>query len=229
VTIDARTLRSAPIAVAAVLLIAAGAQFFLAEAITASQWSDPPYSYIVNDISDLGVPEQGEIFGRWIDSPAHLLMNVSLVATGVLSLTAQLLGARLLPLSSRIPVCLLAVVQALGIGSVGIFHGGPAAQADGTILWHFLGAFAAIIGGNTALILIGIVAWRRRRALYGIASALLGIIGWACYWTYMLALPSWEDPPRGAFERGCVYPILVWMILTGVALLTTRQPKAPRD
>ncbi|NRT62201.1 putative membrane protein [Clostridium saccharoperbutylacetonicum] len=61
---------------AAILLILAGFQYLITEAVAASAWKSPSYSYTYNFISDLVMHIKGELFlGRLINSPLHFVMN----------------------------------------------------------------------------------------------------------------------------------------------------------
>jgi len=52
----------------AILLILASAIFLSFEAISASAWTDPGYSYSRNFVSDLGIPVVTEFEGRPVSS-----------------------------------------------------------------------------------------------------------------------------------------------------------------
>src|SRR5918998_939919 len=81
-------------------LILGVVQFFAFHLIVQSAWPEP-YSWVDNNISDLGAvgcgPWEGD--GRYVCSPLHAWMNASFVAQGVL-LAAGLLLAR--PLRDRL-------------------------------------------------------------------------------------------------------------------------------
>lgn len=80
---SARTARTG-----AVLWLLTGG-LFLAQGIAAGGWQDPPYSWIHNAISDLGVTSCGDYDDvgsrtRTICSPYHATFNVAMAVTGVL-------------------------------------------------------------------------------------------------------------------------------------------------
>ena len=77
---------------AGALLVLAGIQYAVLEYVAAAAWHNPPYSYAVNFISDLGNPVPGDTFqGRVIDSPLHLVMDTAFIAQGVLFIAASVL------------------------------------------------------------------------------------------------------------------------------------------
>ena len=61
-----------------IFLIIGAVQFFVIHFIVQSAWTDPQYSWWNNYISDLGAVHQDVIFGNYVNSPLHILMNISL-------------------------------------------------------------------------------------------------------------------------------------------------------
>jgi hypothetical membrane protein len=57
-------------------------QFFLVQVVVASAWK-PPYSWRLNAISDLGAIGCGPFDDRYVCSPFHGLMNISLILLGL--------------------------------------------------------------------------------------------------------------------------------------------------
>jgi hypothetical membrane protein len=117
---------------------------------------------------------------------------------------------------------LIAVIHSVGTILVGIVPNGPREIAPGIQHFHVIGAAMAIIGGNAA----SIAASRfDAPAIYRRLSLGLGLFG-------LISLALLEANrvtgtiilPDGILERGSVYAITVWEILTGATLLTSRRP-----
>jgi hypothetical membrane protein len=223
--------------IAAVAWILAAAGYFVAEAVSARAF--PGYSYATNYISDLGVPDVGPFQGRMIDSPLHLVMNAAFVLHGVLFAVAAVLVTGGRRTASARWFRALAVVHAAGMVLVGSFHGSQSAVDSGLAVLHVAGAALAILGGNAAAVLAGVVLLRRGagtggrpggsrsgRRWVGAASIVLGVAG--VVGLVMLEVDSGSSSvallPDGVWERVAVYAVLAWDLLAGVTLLATRRP-----
>lgn len=198
------------------LWLLAGLFYLTSETIAAAAY--PGYSYARNYISDLGVPyatSEGS-------SPLAWVMNI-----GGFILDGLLYGAAAFTARRAVrPVgwlfLLIAVIHSVGTILVGIVPSGPREVAAGIQHFHVIGAAMAIIGGNAASI-----AARRfdAPAIYRRLSLGLGLFG-------LISLVLLEANrvtgtiilPDGLLERGSVYAITVWEILTGAMLLTSRRP-----
>jgi hypothetical membrane protein len=202
---------------AATLLILSVVEYLVSEAITASAWMTPAYSYAANWISDLGVPDVSTFQGRQINSPLHNLMNMGFIVQGVLFLVASILLLRLFSEASRKIYIPLALIYSFGIALVGTFHGSTAATENGTAAYHFLGAFMAIPGGNAIAIVVGF-QWRRLKLprWFGRTSIALGVIGMVSVFVLFATIGL---VPSGIVERASVYTIQIWQLLVGIALL----------
>jgi hypothetical protein len=118
-----------------------------------------------------------------------------------------------------------------------IFLGLVAANAVGNIVigtlhsgkLHRVGAALAIVGGNTAILAgsaivatIGGHRWYRRISKIVAALGLLSLM--------MLLINSATSKanvlPDGVWERGSVYSIIIWQLLTAGCLLTIRRQRA---
>ena len=195
---------------AGVLWLAAGLAYLAAETVAAMGF--PQYDYAGNYISDLGVPEL---------SPRAWLMNLGLVIDGTLYGIAAILAVR----AWRTGAWFLAAALCHAVGTVivGTVHAGPLAAADGTLLWHVLGAGAAIIGGNLASLITPGPPFVRS------AGRILGWLGLAS----LTALESQRlfgatFVADGLLERGAVYPITVWELVAGVTAFTRRSSPVRR-
>lgn len=177
-----------------------GASAYLASEAIAAAGIDG-YSYATDFISDLGVVPLMNIGG--------FVVHGTLFAAGALVIAWEWLhGNRI----ARIFVA-AAVANAVGNILVGTFHSGSA-QAH----WHVVGAGLAILGGNVAVIVggIGSRAVGASRA-FRRASILLGGFGIASL--LVLVADASRVLPPGLVERASVYPIIVWELLAGAALV----------
>ncbi|WP_437044004.1 DUF998 domain-containing protein [Streptomyces sp. enrichment culture] len=132
---------SSRLPVGALLLIAAPLLYVAAEAVAAAAWTNPPYNYVYDYVSNLGVPgPRSEAFGQIQHSPLAVVMNAGFITYGLLIVAAAafLLRAR----CGRGALTLMGVAVAFGLGAVllGFFPGSRAAVEDGRIVFHTLGA-----------------------------------------------------------------------------------------
>jgi hypothetical membrane protein len=195
---------------AAAIWLAGATVYLVSEAVAAA--SVPGYSYVADYISDLG---------------SVAIMNVgAFVLHGILFLAGAVVVARSCPVLGgvRWVFVLAAAANAIGNILVGAFRSG-AAEASPHIHWHVIGAGMAIVGGNIAVIIAG-VGSRRIGAPrgYRLASVLIGVVGIACLLVLVVDGASGSRLlPVGAVERGSVYSIVVWEIMTGLTILRFRR------
>ncbi|MFD4597008.1 DUF998 domain-containing protein [Streptomyces sp. NPDC058464] len=212
--------RSRRVSLGAVILVVNALQWVIAEAVTAAAWSDPPYSYARNYISDLGVPDCGTRFqGREICSPAHTLMDTAFALQGILFATGVVLLAGLIEGRARRVVTVLAVAHGVAFVLVGIFHGSAEGPKYNLVI-HVGAAMVGILCANTVVIMAG-----RLRSLglprpYRVFSVAVGVLGLASE-----TLVGISTSTAGAFERGGVYSWLLWSAVTGILLLAGRLPR----
>jgi hypothetical membrane protein len=175
-------------------LLGAGV-YVVCEAVAAA--GKPGYRYATNYISDLGT---------------SAVMNVGAFALhGLLFALGAVVAVRAHPGTGGVGrgFLLAAAANAVGNVMVGSFPSG----SPGSVALHVVGAALAIVGGNIAVLLVGVGG--RRIGLpqnYSRASVALGVFGICC----LAALTMF---PVGFVERGAVYPIIVWQAMTGVAIL----------
>jgi hypothetical membrane protein len=196
------------------LWLLAGLAYLAAEAIAATAY--PGYSYVHNYISDLGIPYP--VAGNH-SSLAWVMNFGGFILDGILYGAAALIAYR--SGASR-AFLLVALTHAVGTILVGAVHSGPREVASGTHAIHVTGAAMAIIGGNLTSIVaghFGAPAYRRISlglGLFGLVSLTLleanRVLG-----TTLL--------PDGLFERGSVYAITAWEILTGAMLRKSARPR----
>lgn len=196
---------------AAALLLSA--QYFVAEAVAAAAWTRP-YSYSRNYISDLGVTH---CVAAGPCSPLGVVMNAGFVLSGILAVLAAVLLLPLLPRqgSRRSLILLFTLVHGIGSIGVGLVSSAPGTPA-GTPHLHVLAAYAAIVGGNLAVILAGLWLPGALAALwFRIASVAIGFVGLGSG----AALVNTHGLPAGLLERGAVDTITIWQIAAGACLM----------
>ncbi len=216
----------------AALWVVAALGYLVLEAVTAAGF-EPVYSYARNYISDLGVSAGELAHGRMINSPRADLMHAAFYLQGVLFL----LGAFLIvgiPHSPRARIFLgLVATNAVGNIVIATAHSGAP---------HVAGAVLAIVGGNTA-ILVGstVVATVGSRRWYRQLSTCIAALGLLCLIMLMVnsATRKANLLPDALWERGSVYSIIMWQLLTAACLLKRaswssidcdgRSPHRPRE
>lgn len=203
----------------------AGVSYLVLEAVAADAFR-PRYSYARNYISDLGVTAGGDV----IDSPLAWLMNVAFYLQGTLFLVAAVLFVHALRSRRRAVFLTCAAMNSVGNIVVGTFHSGPQASVDGTAWLHVTGAVLAIVGGNAAIVA---GSWMLGNAggpkWYRAASLVIAAAGLLCF--VMLGIDSrttaFQIAPDGVWERGSVYSIIGWQLLTAGYLLGRRRASFP--
>jgi hypothetical membrane protein len=199
------------------LWLFAALSFLVCEAAAAAAVPAPGYSYAADFISELGVP------GR---SPLSAAMNVGFCLQGLLFLAGAVLVTRVAETGRRRLFLVLVSLYAFGAVLVATFHGDSLAAGDyeGGAL-HWFGALFTMVGGNTAIIagssvVAGLVTVRWYRA----ASIALGVVGLLSL--FIIGNPTAQLTP-GIWERGAVYTILFWQILTAFLLFARRRSDTP--
>ena len=211
--------RLRPLAAAAFL--AGSVIYLVAEAIAASAWTNPSYSYADNWISDLGSATAGVFQGRELNSPLNVVMNSGFIIQGLLFGLGVVLLSRTVSGRLRTFTVVMGIVSTVGYILVGTFHGSLQAQQDGTLPLHFTGATLAILGANVLSLVLGL-HWRRapETRVIGITSIIVGSIGLVAVVTLFLTFGA--GVPSGAIERTSVYTIVIWEVIVAVALLRSR-------
>jgi hypothetical membrane protein len=190
----------------AALWVMAAVGYLILEAVAAAGYQ-PAYSYAQNYVSDLGVSG-----GR------AYLMRAAFFLQGSLFLLGALLIVRI-P-DSRRGRLFLGLVAANAVGNivVGTVHSGKV---------HVGGAALAIVGGNAA-ILVGSALidmeignrWYRgisqSIAALGLLSLIMLLINSVTHSAKLL--------PDGTWERGSIYSITFWQLLTATWMLGRSVP-----
>lgn len=169
------------------------------------------YSTNANTISDLGgtLPPNS-----YMVQPNRAIFIVTMAAAGALVLVAAFL---LRDAIGRRRV--LVGLGAMGVGLVGIaiFPG----DVEG---WHPLFSLVAFVGGSAATI-------ASRKVLDPPASAVALVLGGAALVATVLGLEAFVDVwPQtaigiGGVERWIAYPVLMWMVMFGTALMAKAAPE----
>lgn len=196
------------------MLALAGGGFLIAEAVAASAWSNPAYSYLANFISDLEVQGPVEFAGNAVQSPLWILMSAAFFFNGVLTAVGTVIvvgkdARKPLPLLIAIGACL----YGFGIAFDGFFHESP----ESSLPFHIFGAIFIGYVGNFTLILVGVLAWRTRvRRSFVWVPIVLGVVGAVCYTLLPLSAGSGLT---GLLERFAAYPLFGSQLIIGLGLL----------
>lgn len=183
---------------AALLWLLGAAGYLAAEALAAAAL--PGYRYGTDYISTLGDPTV---------SPRAPLMNAAFAVQGVFFACAAALFARDAPRSrNRVWFLVFAVGNGIGNVLIAVVHSGQGNP------WHVVGAVLAIVGGNAAAVA---GSGAPGATPYRMVSMALGALGLVC-----LLVTAAAPSQVGGWERGSVYPIFAWQILTAIMLLSTR-------
>lgn len=208
------------------IILLFGFVYLTFELVAAMAWTDPPYDWARNFISDLGFSDCATVDGDRICSPLHPLMNAGFLVQGTVFTIGSILVGRLIldPGFWRRVVTVLMVTSGVGTFFVGVFHQSLALSAAGLNWLHLLAATLAIGAGNIGIVLLGALAirsveWR----FYGIAVLVIGVVGLVA--SVLLALGVDPGIGIGTVERIAVYPLNTWTVGTAVGLLV----KSARD
>ena len=210
--------------IAGALLIAGPAIFLIAEFITAAAWTDPPYSYTRNFVSNLGVQGPSTLFEQYMLSPLYWLMNTGFILFGIVILVGVAL-LRGLTGWRRWAALVPAGMLAAGGVLLGLFPGSGESLTDGTGDFHSNGAFAAFLGANVLAIALG-----RMRVRLGLsrgmalALVIIGAVGLLSTVLYLVTLVSGGETIGiiGLIERGATHPFLVGILCVGASIV--RRP-----
>jgi hypothetical protein len=177
----------------AALWVVAAVWYFVAEGLAAA--AVPGYDYVIHFVSGLGAPGV---------SPRAGLMNAAFIVQGLFFPAASIFVVGTAGARKSLPFLVFAALTGVGNVLVGVIHAGLGST------WHLAGAVLVVAGGSAA-ILAGTLVLRREIAstTYLLASVVLGATGLLS--GTMLAMHAL---PIGLWERGGVYPILVWQTLT---------------
>ena len=207
--------RSRTVRLMAVGLLVAGLGYVGVEAVVASAWTDPTYSYVTDQVPDLGNPVCGPFEGRVVCSPLHAAINTMSVVHGLVLGVAGVLLSRLLTGSRRTTVLVCSLVYPVGLSTITVFYQHPGMSTLTQVL-NITGAFVGIFAGSIIAVVVG--ARRRHLGLprwFGPVSVVLGVVGIAAGVVFFAFSPA----PLGVRERVAIYPLMAWEVLAGLVLL----------
>jgi hypothetical membrane protein len=191
--------------------------FFVAQVIVGAAWSNPPYSWAHNNVSDLGNVycqqwvENGNS-PQYVCSPLHTVMNTVFILEGVCVIAGIILVRSLWRRSwvSRFAQVLL-IFAGFGLVVAGL------APADVNENVHVvLGALPIALFGNTGLLLTG---WGMRTSAVGKlrwAGPVLGLVGASA--TVLFVSHTYLGLGSGGMERLWAYNFLIWTFLIACVL-----------
>ncbi|MDQ3010545.1 MAG: DUF998 domain-containing protein [Acidobacteriota bacterium] len=189
-------------------------QFFVAQIVVQSAWVTP-FSLTQNFISDLGNTTCGPYGNNYVCSPLHVRMNLSFVALGLIILFGGALIHSEFPAGHiRTAGLTLLSVAGAGIIMVGLF------PENENLTLHKVGAAGHFVIGNLSVVVLGIslmlAGGRQVLAAYSIGSGLIGLLA-----TALFISDKFLGLGIGGMERLAAYPLPLWLIVTGIAFLST--------
>jgi hypothetical membrane protein len=196
------------------------AQFFAAQAVVASAWR-VPFSLAERNISDLGNTVCGAYpatSANMVCSPWHAAMNASFLTIGVTMAAGAVLSARAFA-AGRAQV---SAIVLFGLAGAGVILVGLYPENEAPAL-HAAGAGLNLVAGNVALVLFGLALPGRQPLLrsFGIAAGLTGLAG-----TLLFVVVNDAAVGSGTLERLAVYPMPIWQMVMGAAILRHRLTAA---
>jgi len=204
------------IRVGAIMWIAGPVLFLIGQLVAQSAWRTR-YNWMANPISDLGAVHcqragTGYPLPRYVCSPLHGVMNVSVVALGALLAGGVLLTARCWgPGAASRGARSMLTAAAAGTVLVGLV------PEDVNLNVHLLGAVLGIAVGNCGFILAGLISRTSPLGRLRPLTLPLGILAMAA--TVLLFTGRTPAAGFGGMERLAVYPLRCWMVIAGIYLL----------
>jgi hypothetical membrane protein len=186
-------------------LLASAGSVILMGIITAEALYPAVYTTADNEISDLGATRPPDSV---ILQPSATLFDVTMMVTGLAVLGA---GVLLLRRGERRFLSVAVTLMGIGILGVGIFPGNVGAIHP----WFALLAFAA--GGLSA-----VAAGLSRTGPVGMLSLVLGVVslGFLAYAMFGgPEAPGLAALGDGGTERWVAYPVVLWQVMFGGALM----------
>lgn len=191
-------------------------QFFVTQVVVASAWSRP-FSLRLDYISDLGNTACGPYPAgstNLVCSPWHAAMNLSFIVLGITMIVGARLTRSVFPAGwVRSVAASLFAMAGVGVILVGIYP----ENTDNAR--HVVGAGVNFVAGNIAMIIYGLALAQqpeRHRALmqFSLVTGTLGLLA-----TLLFVTGQFLGLGLGGMERVAAYPMTVWQIVAGIALL----------
>ena len=195
---------------AGLLLLVAGSAVVLG-IMTAEALYPADYNAHRNTVSDLGAMRPENI----VRQPSAAIFNSTMIIAGaLLALAAVLLYRSRAGLLASLPVAGLGV----GMVGVGIFPGNTIMAV------HELVSMATFLSGGLAAILTARLSSRVLRPVHValgtvVLTFLLGAI-------FLAGLPVFDRLGEGGVERWIVYPVILWTVVLGAGLASSRPAPA---
>jgi hypothetical membrane protein len=187
-------------------------QYYLVQIIVARAWNTP-YSWVNNQISDLGNTSCGMYSDRYVCSPLHSLMNTSFITLGI----TMIVGSVLIYHEFKRSRGKAAGFGLMGIAGVGALLVGLFPENVNTVL-HTVGATSVFLVGNLSLIVLGIsLEMPRVLKIYTVFSgaiALLALLVAEIHWHVLIG--------TGGIERVVAFPQSIWLIVFGIYMSHNR-------
>jgi hypothetical membrane protein len=201
--------------VAGLLLLIAGSAVLLG-IVTAEVLYPADYNAHRNTVSDLGAMRPENI----VRQPSAAIFNTTMIVAGALIAVAAVLLYR-----SRAGLLASLPVAGLGIGMIGVgFFPGNTVMAV-----HQLVSVLTFLSGGVAALTTARLSSRALRPVHlllgGVALAFL--LGY----TFLGGMPVFDRLGEGGVERWIVYPVVLWTVVLGAGLASSRpdSPLRPAD
>ncbi len=181
-------------------------QYFAVQIVVAQAWA-ASYSWRLNTISDLGNTTCGTYGGRYVCSPSHALMNVSLTVLGI----TMILGSLLIYQQYKDGRGSLAGFSCMAISGLGSLLVGLSPENSISAL-HIAGATWSFFVGNVGLVVLSLaLSISRSLRIYTFLSGALALVALGLFVSH-----SYLGLGEGGMERIVAYPQTVWLIVFGI-------------
>lgn len=197
-------------------------QYFVMLFVVQSAWTTP-YSWLRNAISDLGAATcfLSAQVNAWVCSPWHAAAGVSWSVAGLCLAGGAILALRAFPATPTARVGLgLYLISGAALIMVGLN------PEDTSLVPHSIAAIIAIALGEVALLLTALAVTRSgHRRLFGRIGMITAVVAMVAF--LLLIIRVGGPNLFGLWERIAAFPVLLWPIACGIALLIKPDRFAP--